>query len=212
MRTVQRPLLVPLLISALALVFSSAGCKKEEPAAQKVTMTVKNLQEAESFAVKRASWYSKFAAEAEKERLPGTASLFRAISRSEEIRGKLHANLLRELDVESMEVSVDSVPIGTSYQTLKMAVSCEWSQVRSLYPNMIRLAEADGFPEISAHFILAQNVDLKHLELLKDAVDRKAKIAQKTYLVCSECGYIMSSGKEEECPICKAKKERFEKI
>ena len=215
MRAVQRPLLFPVLIIALALVISSAGCKKEEPEVKDVkkeTITTKNLQDARSSALKRASWYLKFAGQAKKVRQEGTASLFRAIARSEEIRAKVHADLLRSLNVEPEQVSVDSVEIGTSYQTLKMAVSLESSQVRSIYPNMIRSAESEKLPDVSAHFTQAQNVDLRHLELLKDAVDRHGQIPQKTYILCSECGHIMTSGKEAECPICHAKKERFEKL
>ena len=124
----------------------------------------------------------------------------------------MHADLLRSLNVEPAQTTVESVEIGTTFQTLKMAVSFEWSQVRSIYPNMIKMAEVEGLPEVSTHFNRAQNVDLGHLELLKEAVDRNGQIPQRTYFICSECGNIMKTGKEAECQICKAKKEKFEKV
>src|SRR5512139_3934873 len=112
MRTIQRPLLVPLCILAFALVFASSGCNKKEPDAKKETMTVKNVQEARNFALNRASWYSKFAQEADKEKRAGTASLFRAIARSEEIHAKVHEQLLWSLNAEPKAAQADSVAIG----------------------------------------------------------------------------------------------------
>lgn len=211
MRTVQRPLLVTVLIVVLALIFFSPGCKKQEPV-KKDDLTARNLQEARAFALKRATWYSEFAGEAVKERQPGAAALFRALARSEQIRAENHANVLRTLNVEPENVVVDTVTIGTSYQTLKLAYSCEMTQARSLYANMIRTAEADGLADISSHLRLCQRIDLEHLELLQGGVDLHGKVPQKSYILCPDCGYIMTSDKEEKCPVCGAMKGRFEKV
>lgn len=211
MRTIRRPILAFLLIVALA-VLTFPGCKSEDSDAKKLSLTIENLQAAHGVAVKRVSWYSLFADASSKDGGLGARSLFRAIARSEEIRGNRHAELLRSLGFEPTAVSADTIPIGTPSQSLKMAISCEWLQIRSLYPNLIRSAQADGMPDAAELFTQALNVDIRHLELFKEAADRYGKIPRATYLVCSECGFIMRSEKTEQCPTCRAKKDRFETI
>ncbi len=210
MRTRLRPFLA-VFLAVLLTALVSPGCSKEDPT-PKHSMTIDNLQGAYGVAVKRASWYALFAEASKKDGGAGTRSLFLAIARSEEIRGKRHAELLRSLGFEPVKADSETIVVGTPAQSLKMAISCEWLQIRSLYPNLIRSAQADGMPEAVELFTQALNVDVRHLELFKDASEHHGKIPKATYRVCSECGFIVTAETFEECPTCHAKKERFETI
>ena len=51
-----------------------------------------------------------------------------------------------------------------------------------------------------------------HAELFgqaKEAVDAGKDLEADVVLLCPVCGFISLTGEEDECPICKAKKEKF---
>jgi rubrerythrin len=55
-------------------------------------------------------------------------------------------------------------------------------------------------------------VDTQHGELFKEALEGAGRIPKASYYVCTGCGYIMTSEKTGECPVCHSKKDKFEKI
>lgn len=208
----------PLFLSLLALCFVAgivlvlSGCKKEEPAPVTQKVTVDNLQTAYGAALKRVTWYSRFIAKAEKERLPNVANLFRAVVRSEQIRMANHAKLLKSFGVDPQPPVIDSIAVGTTVQALKMASSTEAIQAESMYPNLLRTAILEEVADAVDQFKQGRDVDTRHNELFKEAEGRMGNIPKVKYLICPQCGYILTSEKTEECPVCHTKNDKFEKI
>lgn len=202
------------LISALAgaaLLFAP-GCGGEKPPEEKETLVShENLQTAYGVALKRARMYELFVPQAVKERYAGVAALYRALERAEKAHAGLHASLMRSLGMEPGPVSYDSVVVGTTMQTLKMAISSEELEATSMYPNLARTAELEGFAEGLDQFTMVKAAEERHVELLKEAQDRNGRIGTK-YFVCPDCGYILTTEATEECPVSKTPKSKFEKF
>jgi len=202
-----------LFLAALAIVISGIGCKKGEDTPQtKPPITIDNLQVAYGAAMKRVDWYQKYARKAEREGLRNVAQLLRAIVRSEEIHAANHAKFLKDRGFEPRAPQIDSIPIGSTRQHLKSALSTESIEFESMYPNLIRTAEFEQIAEVVDQFKQCRDVDMRHAELLKDAIDRNANIPRVTYFMCPACGYLMTSEKTEECPVCHMTRSKFEKI
>lgn len=202
-------------IAALTLFSLPYGCKQDQPSNQQkqvTQITLENLQTAYAKSIKHKAMYERFAQRAEKERLKEVANLYRAVARSEDIHAANHAQLMRSRGIESKMPVVDSLSIGTTLQTLKMALSSEEIEIESMYANLIRTAEVEQFSDAVDQFEKTRNADTRQMELMKEALDKNAKIAKTPYFVCVGCGFIMTSDKTDECPTCHAKKDRFEKI
>lgn len=211
---INRFRLYSLLSAAFLLAMVFYGCQEKTPEPEKVkpTVTIENLRTAYAKEVNRQQKYARFIRQAEKDRLPGVANLYRAAARSEEIHAANHATLLRNQGVEPIPSANDSVIVGTALQTLKMAMSGERAEIESLYPNLIQTAELEQYPEAVEHFKKTRDADVRHLELFKEALDKKGRINKVQYVVCAQCGYIITSQKTETCPNCNAKKDSLEKI
>jgi rubrerythrin len=207
---VSMPFCVALTI--IALFFVGCGEKKTEPDTPKPTVSVENLQTAYGKSLNRQWMYAAFAENADNQKMKTIGAMFRAIARSEEIHAKMHAELLQTLAVEPIEPAKEAFTVGTVEQTLKMGMSSEQIESGTMYPNLIRTAEAEQFLEGAEQFRRAMEADIRHVELLKEAQDRALKLPKTSYFVCPGCGYIMTSDKTEECPACKTTKEHFEKF
>ncbi len=200
----------PFAVVMLMLVFLF-GCqqKKEPPKAQEPTITLENLQTAYAKAVRYNFMYSKFAPQALKEKNKEIYNLYLAIARSEQVHADQHATLLRSKGIEPKQPSIDSVSVGTLLQTIKMALSSEEIETMSMYPNIMRAAEAEKFTAAFEQFQFCMDGDERQEELLKDAQDHNGKIKVTQFSVCPLCGYIVTSAEPEECPTCKTKKDKF---
>jgi rubrerythrin len=210
----------PSLISCLALASIAlslaglvAGCQKAEPpkVEKQTLVSIENLQTAFGRETKQSHMYGLFTPRAGKEKYKGVAALYRALERSENIHAAMHASMMREHGVEPAPVKYDSIVVGTTMQTVKMALSFEELEFGSMYPNLTRTAEQEQFQEGVDRFKMIHAVEERHVELLKDAQDKAGNVGTK-YLVCPGCGYVVTSDETEECPVCKAPKAKFEKI
>jgi rubrerythrin len=191
------------------------GCsheKKQETRKPTYEVSLENLQTAYAKSIRHQYMYSTFVKQAEKENRKQIASLYRAIARSEEIHARNHADLLRKQGREPQQVKVDTLIVGTVLQTLKMSQSSEEIEIESMYPNLIRTAGLEQFDEAKTQFEQTREADIRQAELINDALGRGGKIQKIPYYVCPGCGYIVTSDKVEECPVCKTSKNKFEKI
>ncbi len=195
------------------LVFMSA-CQnaQEEKKETKPVVTIDNLQTAHSKAVRYSRMYSTFVKEAEKARNKNLAGLYKAVARSEEIRAANHAKLLRGAGVEPVMPPEEPIKIGTLAQTLKMATSSEEIQFDKMYPDLIRTAMLEKDTAAAEQFGWSRDVDVRHNDLFKQALDKGGKIPPLKYLVCPQCGYVFDSDKTDECPVCHVKKDKFESV
>lgn len=199
---------------ALFIIAFLLGCRQQKPEepAKKVFITTENLQTAYKKALTHQQMYTAFIPQAEKERMPVVANLYKAAARCEEIHARNHAALIRQEGAEPAAFTPDKVVVGTTIQTLKMAVNSEEIEGESMYPNLLRTADAENLPEAVKQFQQTMDSDLRHKELFQEALDKSGKISKVPYFVCPQCGYILTSDKTEECPVCKTAKAKFEKI
>ncbi len=196
----------------LALLYGCQKTSDEKKEEVKPTVSIENLQTAYNKSVKRSRMYAMFVTQAEKERLKNTAKLYEALARSEAIHAANHARLLRAQGVEPAAVQEEKVVVGTTAQTLKMAASSEELEYEAMYPNLAKTAMTENYAEAAEQFKKTLDVDTEHGQLIKDAADRGGKILTAKFLVCPDCGYILTSDKTDECPNCHAKKTTFIQI
>jgi len=196
-------LIVPLLVSF-------DGCsKKEEPKQQ---ATIENLKLGYSSEVKRALWYEAFAKQAQKENLGEVAVMFRALAQSERVHTDNMATLLKAKGVEPVAPAVEAPPAGKTAQYLKLALSSESVETESMYPAFVQKAELEQDSVAAQMFKQTLEADARHGRLLKRAMEQETNISKLPYMMCPKCGYIIGSDKDEECRVCKAKKETFKKL
>ncbi len=208
--------LLIVLVVPMMLWFSS--CQKKEEGKQPGTSqtgqklaTVDNLQTAYGAELKRSLWYDRFAKQAMKENLGDIAVLFRALARSEKVHADNAAKLLKANGVEPLPPSIDSIAPGKAKQYLKLSLSNE-NVEQNLHSAFLAKAQEEQLTEAAGWFKKALEADARHGRLLKKAIEQETNFARLPYMMCPECGYIVGSDKLEECPVCKTKKDKFQKI
>ena len=163
-----------------------------------MSTTEKNLMEAfagESQANRR---YLAFAKQAEKEGYPRVARLFRAAAEAETVHA--HAHLKTAGGIKS------------TTENLKEAIAGEMHEYKSMYPEMIKTAEAEGDKAAVRTFTYANEVEKIHASLYRNALDNLGKQEQADYYVCMVCGYTCENEPPDSCPVCKAKSQAFVKV
>lgn len=160
--------------------------------------TEKNLKEAfagESQANRR---YLAFAKKAEEEGYQGVAALFKAAAEAETVHAHNH---LRELK-----------GIKSTRENLMEAINGETFEFQQMYPKMIEEAKKEGDNGALRSFNYANEVEKRHAELFKKALENLGKNEKKTYYVCPICGNTFEDEAPDKCPICNAAKSSFIKI
>jgi rubrerythrin len=205
--------LAPFFAAAVLIAFLF-GCqqKPKEVKDDKPTVSMENLQFAYNKEMGFSRMYTLFAQRAMKEKNTQMAALYFAIAKSEEFHAASHAALMRKQGIEVKTPQFDSLTVGNVMQTLKMGLSSEDIEIGSMYPNIIKSADAEKFKEAQTQFEQCRDGDARQEELLKAAMEKNGKIAKTPFFVCPGCGYIFDSDKTEECPVCKATKDKFTKI
>lgn len=93
-----------------------------------------------------------------------------------------------------------------------MAMSDERAEVESLYPNLIQTAALEQYPAAVENFKKTRDADMRHLELFKEALEKKERMKKVQHVVCAQCGYVITPQATETCPNCSAKRDSFEHI
>ena len=122
------------------------------------------------------------------------------------------AKFLKAKGVEVTAPTVEAPPAGRTKQYLKQALSSEGVETESMYPGYAKQAENVGDTLLARMYDQTKEADLRHGRLLKRAMEQESNISKLPYMMCPNCGYIIGSEKDEECRVCKAKKETFKKI
>lgn len=164
-----------------------------------MSKTEENLKAAFAGESQASRKYLAFAKKAEEEGFKGVAKLFRAAVESETIHALRHLNNLNE--------------IKDTKENLKAAINGENYEHTNMYPQFIKEAENED-KSILYGFVGANETEKVHEGFFKDALSKAESnqdIEEKTYYVCTVCGYTM--GEEIDiCPICNAGKDKFEVI
>jgi rubrerythrin len=143
--------------------------------------------------------YLAFAEKADKEGYPQVARMFRAAAEAETVHAHNH---LRALE-----------GIRSTKENLQEAISGETHEFKTMYPEMIKAAEAEGHKAAKRTFEYANEVEKVHAELYQNLLET-LESSQETYpyYVCPVCGYTAEKGAPGGCPVCGTKGEMFRRI
>jgi rubrerythrin len=139
--------------------------------------------------------YLAFAKQAEKEGHKRVAKLFRAAAEAETVHAHAHLGVLGG--------------VKTTADNLKEAIAGETHEFKSMYPEMIAAAKADGNKNAERSFSYANAVEKIHADLYQKALDSLGKEEDVTYWVCYVCGYTCENVAPDKCPVCGAAKKVF---
>ena len=142
--------------------------------------------------------YLIFGDKAEKEGHDNVARLFRAASYAEQIHATSHLRTMGG--------------IGSTVENLTEAIGGETYEVDEMYPTFVAVADLQGEKAAVRSHTWALEAEKVHADLYtkaKAAVEagQDAEIGQ--VYVCSVCGWTGEGEPPHECPLCKAKKEKF---
>ena len=161
--------------------------------------TEKNLAYAFGAESKAAARNEVFAKKAEMEGYTQIARLFRAVSDAEAVHSKKFLMLMRG-------------KIGSTEENLQAAFENEIRANAEEYPRLIKEAAEDGHESALKAFSHARDVESRHAELYKKAINDMIAERETMYFVCQVCGYIAEDEIPDRCPVCGAIKKKFKSI
>jgi rubrerythrin len=159
-----------------------------------------NLKEAVAGESQANQKYRVFAKQAEQEKLPNVARLFRTAAEAERIHAEGH---LRNLGA-----------VGSTAENLTAAISGETYEFTSMYPPMLAQAEAEGH-RAKVMFGYALKAEAVHAELYKlalGAVQQGKDLTEARFYLCPFCGHIEFGVPPEKCPGCGAPAAKFVEV
>jgi rubrerythrin len=160
-----------------------------------MSRTEKNLKEAFAGESQANRKYLAFAKQAEKEGYSQAARLFRAVAEAETVHAHTH--------LKTMGM------IKSTAENLQEAIKGETYEFKSMYPEMIQAADAEGEKQALRSFSYANEVEKVHAVLYRKALENMDRKEQVDYYVCSVCGYTCENEPPDACPVCKAVKSAF---
>ena len=161
--------------------------------------TEKNLAAAFAGESQANRKYLAFAKQAEMEKLPQVAKLFRAAAEAETIHAHTH---LRNLGM-----------IKSTVENLKEAIAGEPYEFTEMYPGFISEAKTENQSvAIVKGMQLANDAEKVHASLYQKALDTLVNPVDVDYYLCSVCGHIAEGEAPDQCPICGAKAVDYKKV
>ncbi len=161
--------------------------------------TQRNLAYAFAAESKASVRNDAFARKADAEGYAGIARLFRAVSEAESVHARRYLMLMRG-------------KIRSTEENLEAAFQSEIKANVDEYPNLIKEATDEGEEAALKAFSLARDVEDRHAELYKKAMNDMLAERETIYYVCQVCGYVAEDGAPEKCPVCGAVKGKFKKM
>jgi rubrerythrin len=163
------------------------------------TKTEANLAYAFAAESKATARNSAFAARAEQEGYSQVSRLFRAVSEAESVHARRYLMLMRG-------------KIGPTEENLEAAFENEIRANVEEYPKLIQDAHAEQNSAAEKAFAQARDVESRHAELYKHAMNDMLSERDTIYHVCQVCGYVAEDEAPENCPICGAVKGKFKEV
>lgn len=163
-------------------------------------MTEQSLKEAFAGESQASVKYQAFADRADKE-YPNVARLFRALAFAERVHATNHLRVLGGIK-------------GTT-ENLEVAAGGEDFEIHEMYPAYIaiaRLQEEQIAERSMQHAMEAEKVHLGLYQRAKEAVSAGTDFTAGAIHICSVCGWTVEGEAPDTCPLCGAKKERFQQF
>ena len=142
--------------------------------------------------------YLAYAAKADQEGYSQVARLFRAAADAETVHAHNHLRALKA--------------IGGTKENLTDAINGETHEFKTMYPEMIEAAKAEGHKDAERSFSYANAVEKIHAQLYQKLLDSLDGTQEDyPYYVCPVCGYTAEKEPPDACPVCGTKGEKFKK-
>lgn len=145
--------------------------------------------------------YTAFAKKAEQEDFIQVAKLFKAVAEAETVHALNHLRTMKE--------------VSSTADNLKAANGGEVYEHTKMYPEFIKIADLENRTDAKGTFDYANKVEKIHAGLYKEAIEAVESgkdLPVSAYFVCQICGYTVKENAPDNCPICGALKERFNKV
>ena len=156
--------------------------------------TIDNLMDAfagESQANRKYLAYSK---KAEKDGKINAAKLFKAASDAETIHALKHFEVAGK--------------VGSTTDNLADAVEGETHEYKDMYPDFVKIAEAEGNKAAVVSFTYAMKAEEVHAKLYQEALENLDRAEEVFYFLCPVCGNI-EKVRPDKCSICGVPGDRF---
>lgn len=205
MSTSIRILLAVLVVLFLALPVAAS------PAPAKILDNMQAAYEGESNAHAR---YLAFAMQADREGYGEVASLFRAAARAEEIHANNHAAIIRDLGAIPV-ARVDGPVVKSTRENLIAAIEGETYERDQMYPDFIANARTAKNTNAVRSLTWAWEAEKDHALLCAMALmnlDQLKGSQGVEYDVCPGCGHTVTKAQLANCPTCRTRKERYERV
>ena len=182
--------------------------------------TLKNLLTAFNGESNASARYVAFAVKADAEGYLKIGSLFRAVSRSEQIHAANHAGIIHKMG-GTPQSTIDPVKVMSTVENLQAAIEDELYEVNVMYPGFMKEAEAQMLPKARRTFRYAFETEKDHVLLFTNALEHVRKCVDKAhdrlshpavYYVCPECGFTASQTVLDHCPVCSHARDEFELV
>ncbi len=181
----------------------------------KGTQTEQNLLKAFAGESQARSRYTYAASVAKKEGYEQISALFLETAENEKEHAKRFFKFLEGGDVE-ITASYPAGTIETTLENLKMAAAGENEEHSMLYPEFARVAEVEGFPEITAAFTMISKVEVEHEARYNKLIANleNGEVFKKDKSIrwkCRNCGYVHEGAEAPSlCPACVHEQKYFE--
>lgn len=156
--------------------------------------TIENLMDAfagESQANRKYLAYSK---KAEKDGKINAAKLFKAASDAETIHALKHFEVAGK--------------VGSTSENLADAVAGETHEYKDMYPDFVKIAEAEGNKAAVSSFTFAMKAEEVHARLYQEVLDNLDQMEEVFYYLCPVCGNI-EKARPDKCSICGVAGDKF---
>ena len=195
---------------SMAVLFSTALCTMADEA--KVNPAIAPLQKVFALESNSKALYDAFAVQADKDGYKAVASLFRATSKSEEIRADKRKSAIEKLGGSS-EITLDKPIVKSTKENLALAVANGNMAKDKSYPALSK--EIEPLDAQSAKYLMgAANIVGSNVKLFQKALTEldSWKASGKEFLVCLVCSYVTDDMKTMVCPICASPRDKFATI
>jgi rubrerythrin len=163
--------------------------------------TIENAKEAFAGESQANRKYEAFSDKAADEGFKNIATLYKAASEAEAIHAK---KLLKVL-----------VAIEPTAKNLEASIAGETHEFTHMYPEFVKVAEAEGRSDAVLAFTHAMKAERVHAGLYKkalDAVRAGHDMGREKVFLCPVCGNIEIGIVPDKCPICGVFQKQFREI
>lgn len=175
------------------------------------TMTELNLMSAFSGESQAHMRYLLFARRAAESGFPNISRLFTAVSHAERIHAGNH---YRNISAKGPQNTFGGSLFGSrsTVEDLQHGIDGENHEVHEMYPAYMAVAKDQKEYGAEVTFRYAWEAEKTHAGLYakaKEAADQKKDAELEQIGVCEVCGWTTEGEIPDQCPVCKAKKDKF---